>query len=97
VLAELTRDRELTLLVKAYSDARETNGYNLSVVRARLVVEWLVKRGVAATRLEPRGCGASRAFWIGVNAEQRAANRRADLVRRSPLAGCEPPLSFDFR
>jgi outer membrane protein OmpA-like peptidoglycan-associated protein len=97
VLQEMRRDRQLKLLVKAFADAREANGIELSSERARAVVEWLVTRGVARDRLEPRGCGSSRALWVGQTEQQRAANRKAELVRRSDRAGCEPPVSFDFR
>jgi outer membrane protein OmpA-like peptidoglycan-associated protein len=97
VLQEMRRDRQLTLLVKAFADAREANGIQLSSERARAVVAWLVRRGIAADRLEPRGCGSSRALWIGHTEQQRGANRKAELVRRSDRAGCEPPVSFDFR
>jgi len=97
VLAELQRDTDLKLLVKAFADARETNGAQLSMERARLVVDWLAARGVSRERLEPKGCGSSRALWVGHTEEERAANRKAELVRISKWAGCEPPASFDFR
>jgi outer membrane protein OmpA-like peptidoglycan-associated protein len=96
VLAVLRRDPGLRLLVKAFSDAREANGEELSWARARAVSDWLVSHGVARDRLSPRGCGSSRALWIGETEQERAANRRAELVRRSPLEGCEPPSSFTF-
>jgi outer membrane protein OmpA-like peptidoglycan-associated protein len=96
VVAELRRDAGLKLLVKAFADAREANGIRISAERARTVVEWLVARGISRDRLEPRGCGASRALWVGRTEQQRAANRKAELVRMSKLAACEPPASFDF-
>jgi outer membrane protein OmpA-like peptidoglycan-associated protein len=97
VLAELQRDSELKLLVKAFADARERDGPQLSLERARVVVDWLVTRGISRKRLEPRGCGSSRALWVGDTEEERAANRKAELVRTSKRAGCEPPASFDFQ
>ncbi len=95
VLAELQRDTALDLLVKAFTDEREIDGLRLSFERAQAVVDWLVERGIAIERLVPRGCASSRALWIGITEEQREANRRAELVRLSPWAACEPPASFD--
>jgi outer membrane protein OmpA-like peptidoglycan-associated protein len=97
VLAELKRDTGLKLLVKAFADAREANGAELSSARARLVVDWLVRRGISRERLEPKGCGSSRALWVGHTEQERAANRKAELVRISNWADCEPPASFDLR
>jgi peptidoglycan-binding protein ArfA len=97
VLSELQRDPELKLLVKAFADARESDGMQLSEERARLVVEWLVARGTPRERLEPRGCGSLRALWVGHTEQQRAANRKAELVRIGKWVDCEPPASFDFR
>jgi outer membrane protein OmpA-like peptidoglycan-associated protein len=97
VLEELRRDSGLKLLVKAFADVREANGIQLSWQRARLVVDWLASRGIARERLEPQGCGSSRALWVGHTEQQRSANRKAELVRASAWGGCEPPASFDFR
>jgi outer membrane protein OmpA-like peptidoglycan-associated protein len=91
VLAELRRDARLSLVVKAFTDAREPDGPDLSLARARRVIAWLTARGVNPTRLEAKGCGSSRALWFGDTEEQRAANRRAELVRRSELSDCLPP------
>jgi len=97
VLAELQRDPGLSLLVKAFTDAREQNGAQLSLERAKLVVNWLTARGIAPERLVAKGCGSSRALWFGDTEEERAANRRAELVRKSKWDTCEPPSSFEFR
>jgi outer membrane protein OmpA-like peptidoglycan-associated protein len=96
VLTELRRDPTLSLLVKAFADARETNRVQLSLRRARAVVAWLTARGVDAKRLAPIGCGAARALWVGGTEEERAANRRAELVRDSEREACIPPSSFAF-
>jgi outer membrane protein OmpA-like peptidoglycan-associated protein len=97
VLVELNRDVGLELLVKAFADARETDALALSRERAKQVVEWLTTRGVNSKRLIAKGCGASRALWIGSTEEERAANRRAELVRNSQWEDCTPPSSFNFR
>jgi outer membrane protein OmpA-like peptidoglycan-associated protein len=87
----------LTLLVKGFTDPREEDSVRLSVERARAVVDWLVERGISMERLEPRGCGSARALWFGQTVDQRAANRRAELVRASSGSACTPPAAFDFR
>ena len=97
VLAELQRDPDLTLMVKAFTDAREPDGDRLSLEGARAVVAWLTSRGIAPTRLHPTGCGSTRALWFGRTEAERASNRRAELVRASPRAACGPPASFDLR
>jgi len=97
VLVELQRDRVLRLLVRAFADSREKSGIQLSAKRAIVVVDWLVTRGVSRARLEPRGCGSARALFHGYTEQERAANRKAELVRMSKWADCTPPASFDFR
>jgi outer membrane protein OmpA-like peptidoglycan-associated protein len=91
VLKELERNRGLRLLVKAFADQTESDATALSAERATLVVEWLTSRGVERQRLIPRGCGVVRPLDFGTTAAGRAMNRRAELVRAVPTAGCEPP------
>ena len=91
VLRELLRDRTLRLLVKAFADESEMDADTLSLQRATLVAEWLTARGVERERLMPRGCGTRRPLSPGSTVLERAMNRRAELVRLAPTAGCEPP------
>ena len=91
VLKELLRDRGLRVLVKAFADGTEADGDTLSLQRATLVVDWLTARGVERERLMPKGCGARRPLTLGNTALDRAMNRRAELVRLTPTAACEPP------
>jgi outer membrane protein OmpA-like peptidoglycan-associated protein len=91
VLAELRRDAALRLLVKAFADGSEPDADGLSQRRARLVVDWLAARGIESERLRASGCGARRPMTFGDTARDRAVNRRAELVRLTPTAGCEPP------
>ena len=91
VLAELNRDVGLTLLIKAFADAREPAPDALSTRRANVVVDWLVRRGVERGRLKALGCGTRRPLTFGEDESQRERNRRAELVRASAVAGCEPP------
>jgi outer membrane protein OmpA-like peptidoglycan-associated protein len=94
VSTELQRDRALRVVVKAFADAREPAPLALSTARAEQVVEWLASRGIPRSRLRPLGCGAARPLWSDDAPEHRAANRRAEIVRNTPTAGCEPPSSF---
>ena len=91
VLKELLRDRGLRLLVKAFADRAESDAAALSTRRAEVVVDWLAARGVERQRLIPKGCGGRRPLDFGNTASGRAMNRRAELVRVAPAAGCEPP------
>ncbi len=94
VLTELIHDQELHLLVKAFADAREKNPLRLSRARAGRVIEWLTRHGISHARLTGIGCGSLRALWRGETEQERAANRRAELVRKSDLEGCVPPSVF---
>lgn len=91
VARELLRDRRLRLVVKAFADSAEADAMSLSSRRAALVVDWLTTRRVARERLVAMGCGARRPLSFGETPQDRAMNRRAELVRASPTAGCEPP------
>jgi outer membrane protein OmpA-like peptidoglycan-associated protein len=91
VLGELIRDRGLKLLVKTFADPGESNAAPLTTERAELLVAWLAQRGVARDRLIARGCSAARPLTFGRTAREREMNRRAELVRLTPTAGCEPP------
>lgn len=91
VLKELLRDRGLRLLVKAFADGTESNPVAVSSRRAERLVDWLAEHGVERNRLVAKGCGALRPLTFGRTAPDRAMNRRAELVRLTPTAGCEPP------
>jgi outer membrane protein OmpA-like peptidoglycan-associated protein len=91
VLRELRRDRGLRVLVKAFADGTEVDAGALSMRRANLVVDWLTARGVERERLTPKGCGTRRPLTLGNTALERAMNRRAELVRFTRTAACEPP------
>jgi hypothetical protein len=91
VAGELERDAALELLIKAFADAREPAPDVLSTRRALAVTEWLARRGIDARRLTPLGCGAVRPLTFGRTEAERELNRRAELVRRTSTAGCEPP------
>ena len=77
--------------LKAFADRAESDAAALSTRRAEVVVDWLAARGIERNRLNPKGCDARRPLDFGKTAEGRAMNRRAELVRFAPTAGCEPP------
>jgi outer membrane protein OmpA-like peptidoglycan-associated protein len=91
VLREMLRDRRLRVVVKAFADRVESNVDVLSTQRAELVVNWLSQRGISRDRLMAKGCGTRRPLTFGNTAGERAMNRRAELVRLTANAGCEPP------
>jgi outer membrane protein OmpA-like peptidoglycan-associated protein len=94
VAAELLRDRERVVLVKAFADPREREPLLLSTRRAASVADWLVARGVAAGRLEARGCSVRRLLWSDETPAHQEANRRVEIVTKTATADCEPPRSF---
>lgn len=79
----------LTVSVEGHADERGSDSHNLdlSTRRARAVLEFLVKAGVSAQRLESRGFGESRPIAEGSDEEAWAKNRRVEFVitRRADL------------
>lgn len=71
------------LQVNGYTDSVNTDDVNLRLSRARAsaVRQYLVSRGVAASRLEEKGFGESDPIADNATADGRAANRRVELVR----------------
>ncbi|MBX3252178.1 MAG: OmpA family protein [Myxococcales bacterium] len=90
--AEPTLERMLSLLARhptarfevgAHTDGQGAASANLrlSTARARAVVQWLVARGVEASRLEARGYGETMPLTDNRTEESRAINRRVELRR----------------
>lgn len=79
----LTRHPQWTFAVEGHTDNIGTDAANqlLSQERAQAVQGALTERGVAATRLQARGYGASRPRQTNATLEGRARNRRVELVR----------------
>ncbi len=69
-------------LIEGHCDSRGTSEYNLALGERRSVSakEYLVKLGVASSRLETVSFGAERPFDLGQNEEAWAKNRRAHFV-----------------
>jgi outer membrane protein OmpA-like peptidoglycan-associated protein len=81
----LKADPSLRLTVVGHTDLKGTPEYNLDLSRRRAnaVVAVLVQqRGIDATRLAMRGAGASEPLAPNDSEENRARNRRVELVKR---------------
>jgi len=86
-LLDLLRARPaLGLLVEGHTDSQNTEEFNqaLSQNRAKAIVDWLVKNGIAAGRLGPVGFGESRPVADNRTAEGRALNRRVEVEATTP-------------
>jgi len=77
----LGQDASLRLLVEGHTDATNTDAFNLDLSqrRAQSVVAALVKRGVKAERLQPKGFGRSKPVADNATAQGRALNRRVEV------------------
>jgi outer membrane protein OmpA-like peptidoglycan-associated protein len=75
--------------IEGHTDDKGTDAYNakLSQRRAASVVKWLVKHGIAQSRLTSQGFGRSRPIDRNDTDEGRAMNRRVELhiqARKAP-------------
>ena len=82
----LSRSKDLRVELGAHTDSRGSNAYNnnLSDLRAKSSVEWLVAKGIDRSRLLPKGYGETElknACKDGVECteEQHQRNRRVEL------------------
>ena len=73
---------DIDVRVEGYTDAIGSDAYNqrLSERRAKAVMNYLVSRGIAPSRLQAVGYGESNPVASNETAEGRAQNRRAELV-----------------
>lgn len=67
------------VVVEGHTDDQERNASALSLARAQAVIAYLVKRGVAPTRLEAQAAGAARPLDDNTRTEGRARNRRVEF------------------
>jgi outer membrane protein OmpA-like peptidoglycan-associated protein len=81
----LSKDPALKVEVQGHTDNVGGDAYNqtLSEARARAVMDWLVKHGVAAGRLTAKGYGKSRPVADNDSDEGRAKNRRVEIANPS--------------
>ena len=77
----LQAQKDLRVTVEGHTDALADDAYNLDLSngRARAVVAWLVKKGVAPARLQANGFGETRPVADNATAEGRALNRRVEV------------------
>jgi OOP family OmpA-OmpF porin len=86
-LAEVTKllqNKTLKLIVAGHTDnvGDFASNMDLSKRRAQAVVQALVKRGVAASRLNPQGLGPCAPVASNDDDAGRAKNRRVELVKQ---------------
>ena len=81
--AKILKDNPaVNVQVQGYTDSIGTDAYNLRLSdrRAATVKNFLVKEGVASTRLTTKGFGESNPVATNETAEGRAQNRRVELI-----------------
>jgi len=80
---EMAVPAEVNIEVQAHTDAVGSAAYNqvLSDKRATSVLEYLVGKGVARTRLTSVGFGESRSIADNETEEGRSQNRRVEFRR----------------
>lgn len=78
----LKENPQVKVIVEGHTDSKGTDAYNqrLSMRRANAVKDYLVKLGVAATRLTAQGKGESQPVASNDTDEGRAENRRVELL-----------------
>jgi OOP family OmpA-OmpF porin len=81
----LNNQREVEVDVFGHTDAQGKDSYNqsLSEGRAKAVMEYLVSRGIASSRMTSKGFGETQPISSNESAEGRAQNRRVELLLRT--------------
>ena len=83
-IAAMQRDPTLNITIEGHTDSIGTNEYNMALGerRANSVRDYLVSRGIAATRLRTVSFGEENPKYDNTREETRRLNRRAALVVR---------------
>ncbi len=78
----LKANPDASVEIRGYTDSRGSDSYNmrLSERRAQTVKNYLISRGVSASRLTTRGYGESDPVATNETAAGRAQNRRVELI-----------------
>jgi outer membrane protein OmpA-like peptidoglycan-associated protein len=83
-VAEALKDQsdDKKMVVEGHTDSQGTDAINqpLSLSRASAVLDYLVNRGVDATKISAIGMGSTRPILDNRNAENRANNRRVEII-----------------
>jgi outer membrane protein OmpA-like peptidoglycan-associated protein len=91
VLDQFAQGLDATALVRVvgHTDSTGSDSINqpLSVERAQSVRDYLVARGIAATRIETSGMGARQPVADNGTDAGRAQNRRVEIFLREPAPG----------
>jgi outer membrane protein OmpA-like peptidoglycan-associated protein len=84
VLSLLQAQPDWKMKIEGHTDSTGTKTGNqiLSQQRAAAVVAWLVKNGIARTRLTAVGLGDSKPIADNGTEQGRARNRRVELVKQ---------------
>jgi outer membrane protein OmpA-like peptidoglycan-associated protein len=91
ILDVMEQNPTMEIDVRSHTDCRQTAKYNmaLSERRAKSTVAWLVKNGIAKSRLTGKGygesqlvndCGCEPTNQSDCNEEQHQANRRSEFI-----------------
>ncbi|RMF71956.1 MAG: OmpA family protein, partial [Alphaproteobacteria bacterium] len=85
-LARLARLRQGEVLVEGHTDDLGSESFNrvLSELRAHVVALALARRGVDPARIIARGWGEARPLVPNTSDENRARNRRVEVILRKP-------------
>ena len=81
-VVELLNDNPgVKILISGHTDntGKATDNLRLSENRAKAVVDYLIAKGIEASRLQYKGFGATRAVADNATEEGRAQNRRTEL------------------
>ena len=87
ILDVMKSNPTMNIDVRSHTDSRQTAAYNiaLSTRRAKSTVEWLVKKGIKASRLTSKGYGESKLVepcpdGVECSEEQHQLNRRSEFI-----------------
>jgi outer membrane protein OmpA-like peptidoglycan-associated protein len=82
----LLETKESNLIIEGHTDTIGPHEYNveLSEKRAAAVKEYLVKQGYDADRISTKGMGEERPLAPNDSAENRATNRRVEIIIGTP-------------